>query len=333
MSFLYPAYFLLLLLIIPYGIWYFIFKGKKEPTFKVPSTIAYMFAPKTVRQRFLWTPFLLRVVCFSMLITALARPQSTSNWNESEVEGIDIMLVMDVSTSMLAMDLKPNRVEAARKVASEFVNRQKYDNIGLTIFSGEAFTQCPLTTDHSALLQMFSNITCDLPATGMIEDGTAIGMGIANAINRLKESKSKSKVIILLTDGSNNMGEISPLTAAEMAKSLGIRIYTIGVGTNGSAPYPYPLPGGGVQYINMPVEIDAQMLTQIANITKGKYYRAKSTHELENIYNDISKLEKSRIMVTNYSKQYEFYQPFLLIGLIALLLELILSNTVLRRIP
>lgn len=333
MNFLYPAYFLLLLLIIPYGIWYFIFRGKKEPTFKTPSVNAYLFAPKTIRQRFLFVPFLLRIVCFSMIVTVLARPQSTTNWNESEVEGIDIMLVMDVSTSMLAMDLKPNRVEAARKVASEFVNRQKNDNIGLTIFSGEAFTQCPLTTDHSALLQMFTNITCDLPATGMIEDGTAIGMGIANAINRLKESKSKSKVIILLTDGSNNMGEISPLTAAEMAKSLGIRIYTIGVGTNGSAPYPYPLPGGGVQYINMPVEVDAQMLTQIADITKGKYYRAKSTKELEKIYNDISKLEKSRIMVTNYSKQYEFYQPFLLIGLISLLLELILTNTVFRKIP
>ena len=281
----------------------------------------------------MWVPFVLRVVCFSMIVVVLARPQSTTSWKETDVEGIDIMLAMDVSTSMLAMDFKPNRVEAARKVASDFVNRQKNDNIGLTIFSGEAFTQCPLTTDHSALLQMFSNITCDLPATGMIEDGTAIGMGIANAINRLKDSHAKSKIIILLTDGSNNMGEISPLTAAEMAKSLGIRIYTIGVGTNGSAKYPYPLPGGGVQYINMPVEIDTQMLKEVAAVTRGKYYRAKNNKELESIYYDISKLEKSRITTTGFSKKYEFYQPFLLIGLIALLLELFLKNTILRKIP
>lgn len=333
MSFLFPAYLLLLLLIIPYAIWFFLVRSKKEPALKIASTNAYQFAPKTLRQKLIWVPFVLRVVCFSMIVVVLARPQSTTSWKETDVEGIDIMLAMDVSTSMLAMDFKPNRVEAARKVASDFVNRQKNDNIGLTIFSGEAFTQCPLTTDHSALLQMFSNITCDLPATGMIEDGTAIGMGIANAINRLKDSHAKSKIIILLTDGSNNMGEISPLTAAEMAKSLGIRIYTIGVGTNGSAKYPYPLPGGGVQYINMLVEIDTQMLKEIATVTKGKYYRAKNNKELESIYYDISKLEKSRITTTGFSKKYEFYQPFLLIGLIALLLELFLKNTILRKIP
>lgn len=333
MSFLFPAYLLLLLLIIPYAIWFFLVRSKNEPALKIASTNAYQFAPKTLRQKLMWVPFVLRVVCFSMIVVVLARPQSTTSWKETDVEGIDIMLAMDVSTSMLAMDFKPNRVEAARKVASDFVNRQKNDNIGLTIFSGEAFTQCPLTTDHSALLQMFSNITCDLPATGMIEDGTAIGMGIANAINRLKDSHAKSKIIILLTDGSNNMGEISPLTAAEMAKSLGIRIYTIGVGTNGSAKYPYPLPGGGVQYINMPVEIDTQMLKEIAAVTKGKYYRAKNNKELESIYYDISKLEKSRITTTGFSKKYEFYQPFLLIGLIALLLELFLKNTILRKIP
>jgi Ca-activated chloride channel homolog len=333
MNFVYPAYFLLLLLVIPYAVWFFLIRGRKEPSLKIASSMAYQFAPKTTRQKLMWLPFALRVICFAMIVTVLARPQSTANWKESDVEGIDIMLAMDVSTSMLAMDFKPNRVEAARKVASDFVNRQENDNIGLTIFSGEAFTQCPLTTDHSALLQMFSNITCDLPATGMIEDGTAIGMGIANAINRLKDSKAKSKVVILLTDGSNNMGEISPLTAAEMAKSLGIRIYTIGVGTNGSAQYPYPLPGGGVQYVSMPVEIDSNMLTEIANITKGKYYRAKNNQELENIYNDISKLEKSRITTTHFSRLHEFYQPFMLVGIIALLLELILRNTILRKVP
>ncbi len=333
MSFVYPAYFLLLLLVIPYTIWFFLIKSRKDPCLKIASSKVYLFAPKTLRQRLMWLPFVLRVLCFSMIVTALARPQSNASWSESEVEGIDIMLAMDVSTSMMAMDFKPNRVEAARKVASDFVNRQKNDNIGLTIFSGEAFTQCPLTTDHAALLQMFSNITCDLPATGMIEDGTAIGMGIANAINRLKESKAKSKVIILLTDGSNNMGEISPLTAAEMAKSLGIRIYTIGVGTNGSAKYPYPLPGGGVQYVSMPVEIDTKMLKEIATITKGKYYRAKNNQELEKIYSDISKLEKSRITTTHFSRLHEFYQPFILVGIIALLLEMVLKNTILRKVP
>lgn len=333
MSFVYPAFFLLLLLIVPYGIWFFIIRSRKEPSFKIPTTSSFLNAPKTLRQKLFWLPFVMRTICFVLIVIVLARPQSATNWKESEVEGIDIMLAMDVSTSMLAMDFKPNRVEAARKVAADFVNRQKNDNIGLTIFSGEAFTQCPLTTDHGALLQMFTNITCDLPATGMIEDGTAIGMGIANAINRLKDSKAKSKVIILLTDGSNNMGEISPLTAAEMAKSLGIRIYTIGVGTNGSARYPYPLPGGGVQYINMPVEIDTQMLREIASITKGKYYRATNNNELENIYQDISKLEKTRIQTTSFSKRYDVYQPFLLLGVIVLLIELLLQNTVLRRIP
>lgn len=333
MFFLYPAYLLLLLLLIPYGVWYFLVREKKEPSLRIPSVNAYVLVTKTFRQRLLWLPFVLRVVCFSMLVVVLARPQSSTNWNESEVEGIDIMLAMDVSTSMMAMDFEPNRVEAARKVASEFVNRQKNDNIGLTIFSGEAFTQCPLTTDHGALLQMFSNITCELPATGMIEDGTAIGMGIANAINRLKDSKAKSKTIILLTDGSNNMGEISPLTAAEMAKAQGIRIYTIGVGTNGKAKFPYPLPGGGVQYVYMPVEIDEAMLKEIASTTKGKYYRAKNNRELERIYDDISKLEKSRIKVTNFSKKYECYQLFMLIALVAFLLEILLRNTLLKKIP
>ncbi|MDD6784220.1 MAG: VWA domain-containing protein [Prevotellaceae bacterium] len=333
MYFAYPAFFLLFLLLIPYIMWYFFIRPKKEPSFKTASVGAYINIPKTVRQRFCHLPAILHVVAFSMLVVALARPQSTTAWNKTEVEGIDIMLAMDISTSMLAMDFEPNRVEAARNVAAEFVNKQKNDNIGLTIFSGEAFTQCPLTTDHGALLQMFQNISCDLPATGMIEDGTAIGMGIANAINRLKNSNAKSKVIILLTDGSNNTGEISPLTAAEMAKTLGIRIYTIGIGKNGNAKYPYTLPGGGVQYINIPVEIDTQLLKEIAATTNGKFYRAKNNDELQKIYNDISKLEKSKISVTNYSAHYEYFQPFLLICVIVLLLELFLSNTLLKIIP
>ncbi|MBQ7741682.1 MAG: VWA domain-containing protein [Bacteroidaceae bacterium] len=333
MEFVNPACLLLLLLLIPYGIWFFLLRGRKEPSMKIPSTQAYQNAAKSMRQRLMWVPFALRALSFAMVVVVLARPQSSNSWNDSEVEGIDIMLAMDISTSMMAMDFKPNRVEAARMVATDFVSRQRNDNIGLTIFAGEAFTQCPLTTDHEALLQMFTNISCDLPATGMIDDGTAIGMGIANAASRLQESKAKSKVIILLTDGSNNMGEISPLTAAEMAKALGIRVYTIGVGTNGTATFPYPLPGGGVSYTRMPVEIDTNMLKEIASATGGKFYRATNNNELEKIYEDISKLEKSRIMVTNYTKRHEAYYPFALIALIALLLELLLSNTLLKKIP
>lgn len=333
MEFLYPAWFLLLLLLIPYGIWYFLLRERREPSMKVPTTDAYRQSPRTFRQRLMWLPFALRSLCFVMIVCVLARPQSSNSWSNSSVEGIDIMLAMDISTSMLAMDFHPNRVEAARKVATEFVSRQKNDNIGLTLFAGEAFTQCPLTTDHAALLQLFSNITCDLPASGMIEDGTAIGMGIANAVNRLKDSKAKSKIIILLTDGSNNMGEISPLTAADMAKALGIRIYTVGVGTNGTASFPYPLPGGGVQYVKLPVEIDTQTLRQIAHVTNGRFYRATNDRELEQIYRDISKLEKSRIQVTNYTRRHEAYVPFALGAVVCLLLELLLSNTVLRKIP
>ncbi|MBO4486771.1 MAG: VWA domain-containing protein [Bacteroidaceae bacterium] len=333
MEFVNPACLLLLLLLIPYGLWFFLLRGKREPSMKIPSVEAYQYAAKSLRQRLMWLPFALRALCFAMVVVVLARPQSTNSWNDSEVEGIDIMLAMDISTSMLAMDFKPDRVQAARMVATDFVSRQKHDNIGLTIFAGEAFTQCPLTTDHEALLQLFTNISCDLPATGMIDDGTAIGMGIANAVSRLKDSKTKSKIVILLTDGSNNMGEISPLTAAEMAKALGIRVYTIGVGTNGTARFPYPLPGGGVQYVNMPVEIDTRMLKDIASITGGKFYRATNNAELEQIYEDISKLEKSRIMVTNYTKRHEVYHLFALIALIALLLELLLSNTWLKKIP
>lgn len=333
MEFVNPACLLLLLLLVPYGIWFFLLRGKREPSMQIPSLEAYQHAPKSLRQRLMWLPFALRALCFALIVIVLARPQTTNSWNDSEVEGIDIMLAMDVSTSMLAMDFKPNRVEAARMVATDFVSRQKNDNIGLTIFAGEAFTQCPLTTDHNALLQMFTNISCDLPATGMIDDGTAIGMGIANAVSRLQESSAKSKVVILLTDGSNNMGEISPLTAAEMAKALGIRVYTIGVGTNGTATFPYPLPGGGVSYTRMPVEIDTNMLKEIASLTGGKFYRATNNKELERIYEDISKLEKSRIMVTNYTKHHEAYHIFALMALIALLLELLLANTVLRKIP
>ena len=244
------AYLFLLILLIPYIVWYIMKWKKSQATLQVSDASIYANAPKSYKNYLLHVPFILRIIALVMLIFVLARPQSTDRWQNSEIEGIDIMLAIDVSTSMLAEDLKPNRLEATKDVAASFINGRPNDNIGITIFAGESFTQTPLTVDHTVLSSMVNNI-----ATGMIEDGTAIGMGIANAVTRLKDSKAKSKVIILLTDGVNNMGDISPMTAAEIAKSFGIRVYTIGVGTNGTAPYPYPV-GNMVQYVNVPIEIE-----------------------------------------------------------------------------
>jgi Ca-activated chloride channel family protein len=275
---------------------------------------------------------LLRILAFVMLVLVLARPQTHSSWSNKTVEGIDIMLAMDVSTSMLAEDLKPNRIEAAKQVATEFISGRPNDNIGLAIFAGESFTQCPMTTDHSSLINLLKNVRTDIAARGFIEDGTAIGMGLANAVSRLKDSKAKSKVVILLTDGSNNRGDISPMTAAEIAKSLGIRVYTIGVGTNKVAPYPMPV-AGGVQYVNIPVEIDNETLNKIARATDGDFYRATNTAELHNIYKEIDQLEKSKLNVKSFSKRYEAFQPFAWIAVLALLLEILLRVTIFRRIP
>ncbi|MBQ0090482.1 MAG: VWA domain-containing protein [Prevotellaceae bacterium] len=334
MEFANREYLFLLILLIPYILWYIFWRKGTEPVFRIPDTKGYMGRIKNNGLDFLiHIPFILRLICFTMIVLVLARPQTSNHWKDSQVEGIDIMLAIDISTSMMAEDLKPNRIKAAKNVASKFVSNQPNDNIGLTVFAAEAFTQCPLTTDHKSLLNLFNGVSCDLPAQGLIDDGTAIGMGLANAINRLKKSKAKSKIIILLTDGSNNKGDISPKTAADIAKVNGIRVYTIGVGTNGTALYPYPLPGGGVKYINMPVEIDAQMLREIADKTDGKYYRATNNKELSQIYNDIGQLEKTKIKVRNYSRHYEAFQPFGLIALLSLLLELLLRFTVLKRIP
>ena len=275
---------------------------------------------------------LLRLLVFVMIVMVLARPQTQNSWDSKTVEGIDIMLAMDVSTSMLAEDLRPNRIEAAKQVASEFIIGRPNDNIGLAIFAGESFTQCPMTTDHASLLNLLQNVRTDIAARGLIEDGTAIGMGLANAVSRLKDSKAKSKVVILLTDGSNNRGDISPSTAAEIAKSLGIRVYTIGVGTNKVAPYPMPV-AGGVQYVNVPVEIDTKTLSEIASITEGDFYRATNTNELRKIYKEIDQLEKSKLNVKTFSKRYEAYQPFALVAVLALLLEILLRVTIFRRIP
>ena len=233
----------------------------------------------------------------AVLIVILARPQSTNSWQNSSTEGIDIVLAMDISTSMMAQDLKPNRLEASKDVASAFINGRPNDNIGLVVFAAESFTQCPLTTDHTVLLNLFKDVQ-----PGIIQDGTAIGLGLANAVSRIKDSQAKSKVIILLTDGVNNQGEIAPVTAAEIAKTFGVRVYTIGVGTQGKAPYPFQT-AFGVQYMDVDVEIDEPTLKQIAATTGGQYFRATDNASLKEIYSEIDKMEKTKISVQEYSKK------------------------------
>ena len=296
------------------------------------DTYAYQYAPKSWRMRIVNLPMVLRCATFVLIVIILARPQTHNAWDKKSVEGIDIMLAMDVSTSMLAEDLRPNRIEAAKEVAAEFISGRPDDNIGLTIFAGEAFTQCPMTSDHTSLLNLLQNVRTDIAARGLIQDGTAVGMGLANAVSRLKASKAKSKVVILLTDGSNNMGDLSPMTSAQIAKSLGIRVYTIGVGTNKVARYPMPV-AGGVQYVNIPVEIDTKTLREIAATTQGNFYRATNNAELKNIYKDIDKLEKTKMNVKKFSKRYEAFFPFLLLSLIFLGMDVLLRETLLRRIP
>lgn len=320
-------YLFLLILLIPYIVWYMMRRKRNEATLQVSDAHVYAHTPRSYKIYLLHAPFVLRLLALAAVIFVLARPQTTNSWQNSEIEGIDIMLAIDISTSMLAEDLKPNRLEAAKDVAAEFINGRPNDNIGITLFAGESFTQCPLTTDHAVLLNLFQSIK-----PGIIEDGTAIGMGIANAVTRLKDSKAKSKVVILLTDGTNNRGDISPLTAAEIAKSFGIRVYTIGVGTNGTAPYPYPTVSG-IQYRNIPVEIDEKVLTQIAGVTDANYYRATSNSKLKEVYEQIDQLEKTKLNVKEYSKRQEEYRIFALIAFICVLLEILLRNSILKKIP
>ena len=332
MQFAHPYLLLLLLLLIPYILWYVLRSHDSEPSLQISSTLAYRRAPRTLRQYLVHAPFLLRCLTYAMIVLVLCRPQTSNSWSDRTVEGIDIMLAMDVSTSMLAEDLKPNRMEAAKQVAADFIIGRPDDNIGLSIFAGEAFTQCPMTTDHASLLNLLHNVRTDIAQRGLIEDGTAIGMGLANAVSRLKDSKAKSKVVILLTDGSNNRGDLSPMTAAEIAKSFGIRVYTIGVGTNKVAPYPMSV-AGGIQYVNIPVEIDTKTLSEIASATDGDFYRATNNQELRQIYKEIDKLEKSKLNVKQFSKRYEAYQPYAIAAALLLLLEMLLRITVFRKLP
>ena len=325
-------YLFLLLLLIPYLLWCLLYRKKNEPTLKLADTFAFENTHKSFRQRLVWLPDMLRVISFILLVIVLARPQARNSWGTKETEGIDIMLAMDVSTSMLAQDLKPNRIEAAKNVAAEFISDRENDNIGLTIFAGEAFTQCPMTTDHQSLLNMLVNVRTDLAERNLIQDGTAIGMGLANAVARLKDSKTKSKVVILLTDGSNNMGDISPMTAAQIAKSYNIRVYTIAIGSKSRAPYPVSV-GGTVKYVNLRADIDTNTLRQIAQTADGQFYRATNTAELKKIYKDIDKLEKTRMNTKNFSKRSEAFVPFAIAAVIVLLLDILLRLTVLKRLP
>jgi len=328
MVFANPTYLYLLLLLIPLINWYIWKLRKSQPSLKVSSSHAFDLPQASSYKVYLrHIPFILRMMSIALLIIVLARPQSTDNWQNSSTEGIDIMLTIDISTSMLAEDLKPNRIEAAKDVASSFISGRPHDNIGLVVFSGESFTQCPLTTDHAVLLNLFKDIK-----SGMIEDGTAIGLGLANAVSRIKDSQAVSKVIILLTDGSNNMGEIAPVTAAEIAKTFGIRVYTIGVGTKGEAPYPFPTPFG-IQYRNIPVDIDEEVLRQIAVTTGGQYFRATDNTSLKEIYVEIDKMEKTKIQVQEFSKKQEEYKNWALLVFALLLLEVLLRKTILRNIP
>jgi Ca-activated chloride channel family protein len=270
---------------------------------------------------------ILRMLALATAIVVLARPQSTDHFHDEKTEGIDIVMSIDISGSMQAIDFKPNRLEAAKDVAMQFVSGRPNDNIGLVIFAGESFTQCPLTTDHNVLLNLFSDIKI-----GMLADGTAIGNGLATAVNRIKDSKAKSKVIILLTDGVNNAGSIAPEKAAEIAQTFGVRIYTIGVGTIGTAPMPVQT-NFGIQYQDMDVKIDEELLQNMASMTGGKYFRATDKNSLKAVYDEIDKMEKTILEVREYSKRTEEYLPFALATLALLLLEIVLRNSLLRTIP
>lgn len=329
MEFKNPLFFLLLLVLVPYIVWYVLRFRQSLPSLKVPDTTKYVKVPKTFRLYLMHMPFLLRLILMSLVVCILARPQSRHSWSNTDVEGIDIMLAVDVSTSMLAQDFKPNRVEALKEIAQRFIEKRPNDNMGLTMFAGEAYTQCPLTTDHTVLMNLYNSVDCNMAARGIIDDGTAIGDGIMNAILRLKESQAKSKVIILLTDGVNNSGNISPQTAAEIAKKYGIRIYTIGIGRNGMAPY--PLPTGGTAML--PVEIDEQTMTKISTETGGQYFRAQKNAELDAIYQDIDKMERTKFNVKQFSRRGELYQPFAIAAFVVLLLEILLRTVVLKRLP
>jgi Ca-activated chloride channel homolog len=326
-TFAYPWMFWFLAIVPIMLAWYWYQGKKKQPAITYSSLTVMNKVPRTWKEKFRDIPVLFRALGVGLLIIALARPQTFNSGENMYAQGIDIAMLLDISGSMLAEDLKPNRVGEAKKVIDNFIEGRTSDRIGLVIFSREAFTQCPLTIDYGVLRSLLSEVK-----PGMIEDGTAIGNAIANGVNRLKDSNAKSKIIILLTDGMNNAGEIDPISAARIAKLYNIRIYTIGVGSRGEAPYPVQTPFG-IRYQMIPAEIDEAMLTQIANITNGKFYRATNNEKLEQIYKEIDRLEKTKIEVTSYRNAKELFIGWLGAGLMLIFLEVGLSKTIFKRMP
>ena len=331
MQFASPHYLWLLTLLAPMTAYYVWRTMQGGAAIRISTVAGVLHAPKTVRHYLRHLPFALRAAAFALLVVALARPQDIEQNVRTNTKGIDVVLAIDVSASMLARDFRPDRITAAKEVAGSFVADRYGDRIGLVVFAAEAFTQSPLTTDQSTLQTLLARIR-----SGLIDDsGTAIGNGLATAINRLRESEAKSKVIILLTDGVNNRGQIAPMTAAEIARAQGIRVYTIGVGTEGTAPYPavdiYGQPTGDV--VMAKVEIDEKTLGAMADLTGGKYFRATDNAKLKAIYDEINQLEKSKVEVTERISYHERFLVWALAALGALLLEFLLSNLVLKRIP
>jgi Ca-activated chloride channel family protein len=306
-------------------VWYVYKPHRQQGNLGMPTLRGFKKHAGSWLPKFRHAGIVLRCLALAALIVALARPQSSLSWQNTSTEGIDIVIASDISGSMLAEDFKPNRLEAGKQIAIDFIKGRPDDRIGLVIFSGESFTQCPLTIDHDVLINLYQDIK-----NGMIEDGTAIGMGLATAVNRLKDSPAKSKVVILLTDGVNNMGSIPPITAAEIAKQFGIRVYTVGLGTHGYAPYPMQTQFGDIVYQRMPVDIDEPTLTKIAQITGGQYFRATNNETLKAIYGKIDQMEKAKIDVTQYRKKTEMFLPFAAIALLLLLLEFVLKNTLFK---
>lgn len=318
----------LLALLAPMAAWYVWRTLKGGATIRISTADTFAGTGRTARYYLRHLPFVMRCAAAALIIIAIARPQSSESGSSSRTRGIDIVLALDVSTSMLARDFNPDRVAAAKDVAANFINDRRNDRIGLVIFAGESFTQCPLTTDKATLLNLLAQVR-----TGIIEDGTAIGNGLATAVNRLKDSDARSKVVILLTDGVNNAGQIAPVTAAEIAKSFGIKVYTIGVGTRGNAPYPARDAWGNTVMVNVPVEIDEQILTDIAASTGGEYFRATNKASLQNIYDRINQLEKTEIETNDYTLYNELYSVFALWALLLLAAEYLLRSLYLRQIP
>jgi len=327
MFFEYPVLLWLELILIPLVLWHIWKEKKGSAPALVYSGISQFAVAGKFRRYLMHLPFVFRMLAIAMIIVAIARPRSSESFEKTDTEGIDIVLTLDVSTSMLARDFTPDRINAAKDIAIEFISQRPNDRMGIVVFAGESFTQCPLTTDRATLINLMKDIE-----TGLIEDGTAIGNGLATAVARLKDSKAKSRVIILLTDGVNNRGQISPLTASEIAKTFGIRVYTIGVGAMGMAPYPVMTPFG-VDIQQVEVQIDEPLLQKIAEDTGGKYFRATDNTKLLEIYGEINKMEKNRVTVDSFPVYKELFMQYALIALCALLLEIIFRMFVIRRLP